>query len=77
METFENYVTDGMKAMAAALVRARGETPQIEVCKAVGITLESLTAYESGRRVPRDSIKYRLANYYHKGLGELFFAPDV
>lgn len=73
----EKCVVDGRKAMAAALVRARGATPQIEVCKAVGITLESLTAYESGQRFPRDSIKYRLAKYYHKSLGELFFAPNV
>ena len=65
-----------LEAMAAALIRARGGTPKEEVCQAVGITLKSLEAYESGQRVPRDSIKYRLAKYYHKGLGELFFAPE-
>ena len=65
-----------LEAMAAALIRARGGTPKEEVCQAVGISLAALEAYESGQRVPRDSIKYRLAKYYHKGLGELFFAPE-
>ena len=64
------------EAMAAALIRARGGTPKEDVCRAVGITLASLEAYESGQRIPRDSIKFRLAKYYHKGLGELFFAPE-
>ena len=70
-ETMAQY-----EAIAAALIRARGSTPKEEVCQAVGISLAALEAYESGKRVPRDSIKYRLAKYYHKGLGELFFAPD-
>lgn len=64
------------KAMAAALIRARGSTPKEEVCQAVGISLAALKAYESGQRIPRDSIQFRLARFYHKGLSELFFVPE-
>lgn len=60
-------------SMAVALVNARDNTPKEKVCEAVGISISALEAYESGKRVPRDSVKYRLAKYYHVSLADLFF----
>lgn len=62
-----------MEEMAARLRAARGKTPRAEVCDAVGISLSALMMYENGKRKPRDSIKYRLARYYHKSIEELFY----
>ncbi len=52
---------------------ARGSRSIDEVCKAVGITDTALMAYESGERMPRDSVKMKLAKYYQKRISDLFF----
>lgn len=57
------------------LREARGSEPRIDVCRAVGISLSALTMYETGRRVPRDEIKVKLAAHYHTTVQELFFNP--
>ena len=58
---------------AERLRRARGETPRKEVSEAVGISVSALMMYENGKRIPRDNIKIKLANYYHKPIAELFY----
>lgn len=55
------------------LVEARAGRDRKEVANAVGITLSALSMYENGHRIPRDEIKVRLANFYHKTVQELFF----
>ena len=57
------------------LVLARGEESRQSVCKAVGISRSALQMYENGKRVPRDTIKVRLAEHYHTTVQSLFF-PD-
>ncbi len=42
------------KAVGKRLVRLRAKRSQAEVCKAVGITQQALSAYETGLRMPRD-----------------------
>lgn len=54
------------------LLTLRGDRSAQEVAGAVGITVNSLLAYETGRRVPRDAIKLELANYYGLTLEALF-----
>lgn len=63
-----------MTSMAEKLREARGDKTRKEVCKAVGISLNALMMYENGKRVPRDDVKIRLADFYNKGIEELFFA---
>jgi len=58
---------------ANRLVEARAGKDRKEVANAVGITLSALSMYENGHRIPRDEIKVRLANFYHKTVQELFF----
>lgn len=52
----------------------RGSRPQIEVAQAIGITAMALSSYETDKRVPRDSIKIKLAEYYKTSVESLFFS---
>lgn len=44
-----------------------------EVAKACGITPQAVAMYEAGERIPRDEIKIRLAKYFKKSVGSIFF----
>ncbi len=58
------------------LVKLRGEKTQAEVASHVGISTSALSMYENGERIPRDSIKIRIANYYKKPIYEIFFEQE-
>ena len=62
------------KQIAEKLVELRGEKTQAEVAENVGISLSTLAMYETGKRIPRDEIKIRLANYYGTTVESLFLA---
>ena len=51
----------------------RGTRKQTEVAAAVGITKAALSMYETGARVPKDSIKKELAKYFGVNVGTLFY----
>ena len=51
----------------------RGNKPQSEVAKAIGIRDTAMSMYECGERIPRDSIKIKLAQYYGKSVQSIFF----
>ena len=51
----------------------RGDRCMKEVAAAVGISISALGMYETGKRMPRDSIKMRLAAFYGKTVEEIFF----
>ena len=51
----------------------RGTQTQEEVANAVGIKQCAYCLYEKGLRVPKDSIKVKLANYFNTTVQELFF----
>ena len=55
------------------LVRLRGEKTQKKVAEDLGISISALSMYETDSRVPRDSIKIRLADYYGLNIADLFF----
>ena len=44
-----------------------------EVAKAIGISVSAISMYENGERIPRDSIKIKLAAYFNKSVQEIFF----
>ena len=62
--------------MAQKLVGLRGKKTQKEVAEAVKISKSALGMYEKGKRIPRDEIKMRIANYYGKSVGFIFFNPN-
>ena len=47
-----------------------------QVSEAVEISRSALAMYENGHRIPRDSVKARLAKYYGKSITTLFFADE-
>lgn len=62
--------------IAETLVELRGDKSQAEVADAIGVSPSSISMYESGERIPRDEIKCRIANYYKKPVGKIFFTKD-
>lgn len=55
------------------LVSLRGDKTQTEVAESLGISVSALSNYEQGIRVPRDSIKKKIADYYGKTVDYIFF----
>lgn len=55
------------------LRKLRGDKPRADVAKAVGITERALQSYELGDRVPSDEVKRKLAKYYNRTVGYIFF----
>ena len=70
---YQEISRERLHTIGNRLREARGELSITDVCKASGITRDSLKAYEAGERIPRDSVKYRLARAYRKSVAELFF----
>ena len=62
------------KEIGKRLIVLRGKRSQQEVAEAAGITQAALSMYERGERVPRDAVKIRLANYYGRSVGDIFFS---
>lgn len=60
--------------IARRLVELRGDKKQAVVAKAVGIGDSTLSMYESGRRIPKDIVKVKLADYYNTTVQAIFFA---
>lgn len=72
--TNEGGIYLDQKQITQKLIELRGEKPREEVAKACNISVSALAMYEQGNRVPRDDIKIRLANYYGKPVGFIFYA---
>lgn len=62
------------KTMGDRLRRMRGSRSIAEVAEACGITPSAISNYENNIRVPRDTIKVKLADYYKKSVAYLFYA---
>lgn len=61
------------KVIGKRLLKLRGEKSQAEVAQAVGISDSALSMYECGERIPRDSVKVKLAQYYKTTVQKIFF----
>lgn len=59
------------------LRKLRGDRTQLEISLDTGISVQALSNYENGTRIPRDETKVVLANYYNVSIEELFFANWV
>ena len=62
------------KTIGEILVALRGNKTQEEVAKSIGISTSALSSYENNARVPRDSVKIRIAAYYRRPIQKIFFA---
>ena len=61
------------KSIGTRLIELRAGKTQAEVAQSLGITVSALSMYENDNRIPRDEIKIKIANYYHKTVEEIFF----
>lgn len=55
----------------------RGSRTQNDVATAIGVTDQAICQYESGKRMPTDEVKLKIAKYYGKTVDEIFFNPRV
>lgn len=55
---------------------AKGKTVAA-VAKDLGITPSALSNYENNIRVPRDTIKIAISDYYKKPIQKIFFARNT
>ena len=63
-EDIGSKLRDLRQALGMSLLEASGK---------VGITISALAMYERGERLPRDEVKVRLARFYNRTVGEIFF----
>lgn len=61
------------KTIGERLRLLRGDRTCAEIALAIGVTKQAISLYESGARVPTDSIKCKLADYYNKTVQDLFY----
>ena len=64
------------KRLGEILRLLRGNRTIQEVAEACGISDSALGMYENGKRTPRDPVKVKLAGYYGKTVGEIFYAES-
>lgn len=55
------------------LKELRGDRSRDKVAEAVGISSSALGIYECNKRIPRDDVKKRLADFYNVSIQQLFF----
>lgn len=66
-----------MGRVAEILIELRKGKSREEVAKAIGVSVSAISMYENGERIPKDSIKVKLAEYYGKTVQDIFFAQHV
>ncbi len=59
--------------IAAILRKLRGNTRRETVAVACGVTVQAISMYEAGARIPNDEVKMRLADFYHRSVQEIFY----
>lgn len=57
------------------LKERRGNRKQSTICKATGIKPSTYSMYETGRRIPGDEAKLKLAEYFRTSVQKLFYSP--
>ena len=70
-----NIVMD-MAAIGNRLKALRGDRSLEQIAKDTGISRSALNMYELGERMPRDAKKIILAEYFGKGVEEIFFSNE-
>ena len=61
------------KKIAEKLKKLRGNKTQKEVADALGVSAMAISQYEQAERIPNDTIKIKIADYYQTSVGSIFF----
>lgn len=56
------------------LTDLRGDYSREEIAKAVGVSVSAWQMYENGQRIPKDEVKVRIASYFNKTVGDIFYS---
>ena len=59
------------------LLRKEHNLTQLDFSKLVNIANTTLSQYESGKRIPSDDIKIKIANYFHVSVDYLLGQTDI
>lgn len=62
------------KEIGKKLKQLRGERTIEEVAEYCGVTKSAISNYEQGLRIPKDTIKVKLAQCFGVTVAEIFFA---
>jgi len=65
------------KETGERLRELRAERGQAEVAEAIGVSTMAISQYETGKRIPQDKIKVKLARYFGQSVESLFYAQKV
>lgn len=71
-----NNIVMDMVAIGHRLKALRGDRSLEQIAKDTGISRSALNMYELGERMPRDAKKIILAEYFGKGVEEIFFSNE-
>ncbi len=61
------------KEIGRRLLKLRENLSREEVASAIGVSVSAIQMYENGERIPRDSIKIKIAEYFGCTVQEIFF----
>ncbi|HDR7871477.1 TPA: helix-turn-helix transcriptional regulator [Bacillus wiedmannii] len=61
------------RKVAENLVSLRNGKSREKVAEEIGISVSTLQMYENAKRIPKDSIKVKLANFYGVTVQSIFF----
>ena len=62
-----------LQTIGQKLIALRGDKEIDEVANSIGVTKQAIWNYENDKRVPRDDIKKKIADYYKKSVSYIFF----
>lgn len=61
------------KKIGQILTKLRGDSSREEIANAIGISVSAWQMYENGQRIPKDEIKVKIASYFKKTVGDIFY----
>ena len=64
----------GRSKISENLLRLRGKKTQAEVAEQLNIGQSTYAMYETGKRVPSDEVKMRIAKLYKRTVQSIFFS---
>ena len=59
--------------IAKRLVELRGDRTQSEIAKEINVGQSTYAMYETGKRIPSDAVKIKIARLFGKTVQEIFF----
>ena len=59
--------------IAKRLVELRGDRTQSEIAKEINVGPSTYAMYETGKRIPSDAVKIKIARLFGKTVQEIFF----